>query len=114
FTTDNLVMALKLDSYDETSATFSGAFGQGSWNYADKAISYGVLYSTSSSFDATTAGVGDITMTLGPSDDPFSFDLILKPATATGLSANTKYYYRAYYKVNGKYTYFDIDSFTTK
>ena len=114
FTTDNLVMALKLDSYDETSATFSGAFGQGSWNYADKAISYGVLYSTNSSFDATTAGVGDITMTLGPSDDPFSFDLILKPATATGLSANTKYYYRAYYKVNGKYTYFDIASFTTK
>ena len=111
FTTDNLNLAFALDSFDETSATFSGALGNGSWNFADKAISYGVLYSTSSSFDATTSGVCDIVLSIGL--DGF-FNQILSPATATGLNSGTTYYYRGYYKVNGKYVYFNITSFTTK
>ena len=112
FTTDKMNLGFSVDSFDETSATFSGAFGDGSWNFADKAISYGVLYSTNASFDASTSGVGDVSLSVDL--DFMTFSYILAPAKATGLSAGTKYYYRGYYKVNGNYTYFDIASFTTK
>ena len=112
FTTDKMSIGFSVDSFDETSATFSGAFGDGSWNFADKAISYGILYSTNASFDASTSGVGDVSLSVDL--DFMTFSYILAPAKATGLSAGTKYYYRGYYKVNGNYTYFDIASFTTK
>ena len=112
FTTDKMSIGFSVDSFDETSATFSGAFGDGSWNFADKAISYGVLYSTNASFDVSTSGVGDVSLSVDL--DFMTFSYILAPAKATGLSAGTKYYYRGYYKVNGNYTYFDIASFTTK
>ena len=111
FTTDKINLGFSVDSFDETSATFSGVFQEGSWNFADKAITYGVLYSTSESFDASTSGVNDLSMSVDL--DWLSNSYILKANTATGLSAGTKYYYRGYYKVNGNYTYFDIDSFTT-
>ena len=111
FTTDKMNLRFSVDSFDETSATFSGVFQEGSWNFADKAITYGVLYSTSESFDASTSGVNDLSMSVDL--DWLSNSYILKANTATGLSAGTKYYYRGYYKVNGNYTYFDIDSFTT-
>lgn len=117
FTTDNLPYDVDATA-ESTSISLKGKFtgNVGIWGIStykkEGTVSYGVICSTQSTFDANTAGISDYSMSWTINTDTFSYDF--DTITWTNLSSATQYFYRAYYKVAGKYVYGEIKSVTTK
>ena len=117
FTTDNLPYDVDATA-ESTSISLKGKFsGNVSiWGIStykkEGTVSYGVICSTKSTFDASTSGILDYPMSWTINTDTFSYDF--DTISWTNLSSATQYYYRAYYKVAGKYVYGEIKSVTTK
>lgn len=103
-------LTFQLDEYTSNSASFSGTFFFLSpWEPRDSKIQFGVICSTSENATLDTPGVVNVEMTAAQS----GWNLVLEPATATGLAGGTTYYYRSYYKVGETVVYLHSGSFTT-
>ncbi|MGN0189077.1 MAG: hypothetical protein ACI395_06135 [Candidatus Cryptobacteroides sp.] len=113
--TDDLPFDVTVSTYDASSVTFKPGWTASvyEWNIAGyTTISYGILCSTSSSFDAQTSGVTNLEVVY--EKNMTTMTITFKEVTCNGLSTATKYYYRAYYKLGDTYIYKDIKSVTTK
>lgn len=88
----------------QTTATLNGTF-----NIQNATASYKIgFYISTSSTPTSSNALKDYTSTL--TNTNYSGD---RNASATGLTANTKYYFRAYILCDGKYYYGTTKSFTT-
>lgn len=113
--TDDLPFTATVSTYDASSITFKPGWTASvyEWNIVGyTTISYGILCSTASSFDAQTSGVTNLEV--GYEKNMTTMTIIFNEVTLNGLSTATKYYYRPYYKVGDTYIYKDIKSVTTK
>ena len=86
---------------EATNITTSGATLAGTISNAEKSLTCGIIYGTSSSLSSTSG-----TMKSTTSSGVYSIGL-------TGLNENTTYYYRAYVLIDGEYKYGEVKSFKT-
>lgn len=101
FMTTSVSATLSEPSVTQTTATFSGTV-----NFAETtSIEFGILYSTSNTLTATSAGVKKVETTPN-ADGTFS-------CKAEGLQYSTTYYYCYYACQDGTYTYGSVSEFTT-
>lgn len=117
FTTENLPFDVEATA-GSGSVTLQGKFTGDTYNWGikefdnDKTVSYGILCSSVQQFDITTSGVKNFILAV--EEDMANWTFVFQPVTWTDLSSGTKYYYRGYYNVAGKYVYGEIKSVTTK
>ncbi len=97
------VITLAATDVSGTSATLNGSIAASNTN---KSYEAGFFLSTTSSSPSSTDFTKKVTCSSSSPVGDFS-------ASATGLVAGTKYYYRAYVLYDGKYYYGDTNSFTT-
>ncbi|MGM9789786.1 MAG: hypothetical protein ACI3Y9_05715 [Candidatus Cryptobacteroides sp.] len=107
---DPFDLTFTLGEVTSNTASFSGTFFfLMPWEARDSKIQFGVICSTSENATVDTPGVVNVEMTAVKS----GYDIVLEPATATGLAEGTTYYYRSYYKVGETVVYLHNGTFTT-
>ena len=92
---------LSVTTGNAANITDSGVTLYGTVNGADKSLTCGIIYGTSSTLSSSNGSMKS-TSSAG------SYSIIL-----SGLNANTTYYYRAFVKENENYKYGEISSFKT-